>query len=189
MTTPDHPESNLPPGRELPPPPGHEYTDMYSGNSGGSPSLPDRPSSGSQPIGRRSKPKRGIWAAVIVVVLAVAGVLAYNHFFSERSDDGIRSVMKAFTDDWNKPDVVGIRQLWCSSGVPDSNTLSRQVDRFGHIETSVRNINMSGDNATAEVAVNSSNAGGEIDTWSFFNEGGSWKVCKTNFIWDRVPGR
>jgi hypothetical protein len=102
------------------------------------------------------------------------------------SEGDIRSVVKAFTDDWNKSNVTDIRSLWCSRTAPDATVLSKQIDWYGHIETSVRDIGGSGDEASAEITVTTSH-GGEMEPWWFVKEGGSWKPCKVSFLWDRVP--
>jgi len=103
------------------------------------------------------------------------------------SEDGIRSVVNAFTDDWNQSNVTGIRSLWCSGTAPDANILSKQIDSYGRIGTSVRNIGGAGDEASAEVTVTTSH-GGEMEPWWFVNEGGSWKPCKSTFIWTQANG-
>jgi hypothetical protein len=179
MTTPDQPESNP----HLPPPPGTDATDAArwsqirppSGSTGGQPTSPSLP------------PKKWTWTTVAVIAVSAVGWLAYNHFSSGQSPEGdIRAVVKAFTDDWNKPDVTAIRSLWCSGTAPDATILSKQIDWYGHIETSVSDIGGSGDKASAEVTVTSSNTGGEKEPWYFLNEGGSWKPCKTSFLWTRA---
>jgi hypothetical protein len=104
-------------------------------------------------------------------------------------EGGVRSAVKAFTDAWNKPSVTEIRSLWCSGTALDATTLGKQIDHYGHIETSVSDIDngFGGDEASATVSVTSSKAGGEKETWSFLKERGSWKPCKTSFLWTRVP--
>jgi hypothetical protein len=107
------------------------------------------------------------------------------------SEGDIRSVMQAFTDDWNKSDVTAIRSQWCSASVPDATILSKQIDWYGHIETSVRDIGGSGDEASAEVAVTYAgprSQGGLDLPWFFVNEGGSWKPCRVSFIWTQSHG-
>jgi hypothetical protein len=103
------------------------------------------------------------------------------------SEGDIRSIVQAFTDNWNKHDVADIRSLWCSSNAPDPMVLGKQIDRYGHIDTLVKDIGGSGREASAEVTINSSNAGGEVEPWWFVNEGGSWKPCNVSFIWNRLP--
>ncbi len=196
MTTPDQPESNLPPN--LPPPPANYDQDSYAARSA-------RAARSRQPAARSSQPRSGgIRTVAVIAVLAVAGLLVYKHFSSGQSSSGqsssgqfppgnlssegdIRSVVEAFAADWNKADVTAIRSLWCSGTALDTTTLSKQIDWYGHIETSVSDIGGSGDEATATVKVTSSNAGGDRDTWHFLREGGSWKPCKTVFLWSRVP--
>jgi hypothetical protein len=107
------------------------------------------------------------------------------------SEGDIRSVMQAFTDDWNKSDVTAIRSLWCSASVPDATILSKQIGWYGHIDTSVTDIGRSGDKASAEITVTYAgphSQGGEKEPWFFVNEGGSWKPCSVSFIWTQSHG-
>jgi hypothetical protein len=104
------------------------------------------------------------------------------------SEGDIRSVMQAFADDWNRSDVTAIRSLWCSASVPDATILSKQIGWYGQIETSPRNIGGVGDQASADVRITTSKAGGEDLPWFFVNEGGSWKPCSVSFIWTQSYG-
>jgi hypothetical protein len=212
MTTPDQPESNPPPKPNLPPnlpPPPGNYL----------PNLPPPPGNyrtkrdaGRSSPARRGGPKFGILAVIGVLVVAW---LAYKQFSSEpsgqhstdqsfgpsahrpfpagnfSSEGDIRSVMQAFTDDWNRSDVTAIRSLWCSASVPDATILSKQIGWYGHLETSVTDIGASGDKASAEITVTYAgprSQGGEKDPWFFVNEGGSWKPCSVSFIWTQSHG-
>jgi hypothetical protein len=187
MTTPNQPGSNPPPNPNRPPPPGNYETNRDAAR---------RAARSSQPRTRQGGSKFGTMA--VIAVLAVAGVLAYKHFSSGQSPPGqspsgrdIRSVVKAFTDDWNKADVTAIKSLWCSGNAPDATILRKEIDWFGHIETSVSDIGGSGDKASADIKATFSGpggTGGSMDTWYFLNEGGSWKPCDTAFIWDNAHG-
>jgi hypothetical protein len=204
MTTPDQPESNPPPPPNLPPPPGNYYTDRqitaWSQPTGGS---------SRQPTRRGSK----LGTVAMIIGFAFVAWWAYGHFFSGQSPSGqhatdqsfgpsahrpfppgnfssegdIRSVMQAFTDDWNRSDVTAIGSLWCSGSVPDATILTKQIGWYGHIETSVKDIGRSGDKASAQITVTTSH-GGEVEPWFFVNEGGSWKPCSVSFIWTQSYG-
>ncbi len=181
MTTPDQPESSPPPEPNLPPPPGNAYTEALRSSQSAPRSFPQQARSGS-----KSGSKFAIVGVVVVIVVAW---LAYQHLSSEpsSSERDIRSVVSAFTDDWNKADVTAIRSLWCSGTAPDATILGKQIGWYGHIETSVRDVGGSGDEASAEITVATSH-GGEKEPWWFVNEGGRWKPCKVSFIWTNDHG-
>lgn len=130
-----------------------------------------------------------------IIWLVVGGIAAIfvlpwlaGFFVGFTGPDGhIKSVVKIFTDDWNKRDATELGPLWCSGAVPDAITLNKQISWYGHIETSVSDINASGDEATAAVEVTSSNGFSDRYAWSFLKEGGSWKVCRTNFRFSQLP--
>jgi hypothetical protein len=199
MTTPDQPESNPPPPPNLPPPPANYDRHSYAARL-------RRPAARSsrQPTRRSSK----LGTVAMIIGLAFVAWWAYGHFFSGQhstdqsfgpsahrpfpagnftSEGDIRSVVQAFTDDWNRSDVTAIRSLWCSGSVPDATILSKQIGWYGHIETSVKDIGRSGDKASAQITVTTSH-GGEVEPWFFVNEGGSWKPCSVSFIWTQSYG-
>jgi hypothetical protein len=210
MTTPDQPESNPPPPSNLPPPPQNYNQHSYAARSARAARSP-QPAAGSsqQPTRRSSK----LGTVAMIIGLAFVAWWAYGHFFSGQSPSGqnatdqsfgpsahrpfppgnfssegdVRSVMQAFTDDWNRSDVTAIRSLWCSGSEPDATILSKQIGWYGHIETSVKDIGRSGDKASAQITVTTSH-GGEVEPWFFANEGGSWKPCSVSFIWTQSYG-
>src|SRR5947209_1979689 len=196
MTTPDQPESNPPPPPNLPPPPANYDRHSYAAR------LRQPAARSSQQPTRRSS-KLGTLAMIIGLAFVAwwayghffsgqsssssspsgphatdksFGPSAHRPFppgnFSSEGD--IRSVIQAFTDDWNRSDVTAIRSLWCSGSVPDATILSKQIGWYGHIETSVKDIGRSGDKASAQITISTSH-GGEVEPWFFVNEGGSWK--------------
>jgi hypothetical protein len=105
------------------------------------------------------------------------------------AEGAIRSAVQEFTDDWNSSNAAGIKAMWCSSAKhpPDTTVVSKQIIWFGQIETSVKEIGGSGNEASADVTVMSANRGGQRLDWWFVKEGGRWKPCDVSFLWTKVP--
>ena len=181
MTTPDQPESSPPPEPNLPPPPGNAYTEALRSVSVSSQVVSPAGPLGLE-VGLEVCDRGGRCSDSRRLVGLPAPLLQPSS-----SECDIRSVVSAFTDDWNKADVTAIRSLWCSGTAPDATILGKQIGWYGHIETSVRDVGGSGDEASAEITVATSH-GGEKEPWWFVNEGGRWKPCKVSFIWTNDHG-
>jgi hypothetical protein len=173
-----------PPPPGLPPPPDQQ---------------PQWPPPGGGPPQRSRTPT--VIGAVIggVAVLAVAGVLGYKFVLPAISspEDQIRAVVKAFTDDYNNADAAKLLTLICDRSKGDlgsskglgflkslgvayaSDELRQKVDESGTAATSVTDIRVTGDRATATLTTTFSKSpsdnGSETD--SFAKENGSWKIC------------
>jgi ketosteroid isomerase-like protein len=134
-----------------------------------------------------------VTVAVIVaaVALAGAGVFAYKYLAGGSDEDQIKALVARFTTDFNNADGSAIASLTCSEGnkIPagagafvvgyTSEKLRDYLDEYGTISTSVANVHVTGDRATAQVTTVGSRAPGQpnVETDSFAKENGSWKVC------------
>jgi ketosteroid isomerase-like protein len=134
-----------------------------------------------------------------VAVLAVAAGLAYKFVLPRISspEDQIRGVVTAFNNDYNNADFAGLMTLVCDQSKGDlgglkalsvlkdlgeaeaSDQLRQMRDEKGTATTSVTDIRVTGDRATATVTTtfskSPSDSGSETD--SFGKENGSWKIC------------
>lgn len=125
------------------------------------------------------------------VALAGAGVFAYRYLAGGSDEDQIKALVAKFTTDFNNADGAGIASLTCSDGnkVPagagafvvgyTSEKLRDYLDEYGTITTSVANVHVTGNQATAQVTTVGSKAPGQpnVETDSFAKESGGWKVC------------
>lgn len=119
-----------------------------------------------------------------VVVLAVAGVLGYEFFLSGNSDeDQIRALVQNVTTAQNNADGPGLLKLDCAysqaRNPATSQMLRNDLNDQGSVATSVADVRVSGDHATASVTTTRSKYPDEhaTETWSFVKEKGSWKWC------------
>ena len=118
-----------------------------------------------------------------IAVLAVGGLLAYKYVFAKSDADQVKALVQAVTADQNKADAAGLLTLSCSAArgrnPPTSEMLRNDINEYGTVATSVTDIRVTGDRATAQVTTTRSNQPGEstTDTQSFLKESGSWKVC------------
>jgi hypothetical protein len=152
---------------------------------------PLQPPSPMAPLRSRA-PLAIVAAIVVVVVLAVAGVFGYRYFIAGGSDeDQIRALVADFTTDFNNADGAAIANLICGGGKKapgiagafvaayTSETLRSQLDQHGTASTSVSNIHVTGEKATAQVITTYSKLPNSpvTETESFAKENGTWKVC------------
>jgi Protein of unknown function (DUF2510) len=164
--------------------------------------LPPRPEPQAQwpPSGQpsdRGAPRRSRMPIVIVALVAAAvllaggGVFAYKFLAGGSDEDQIKALVGKFTTDFNKADGAGIASLTCSEGTKapagarafvaaaTSEELRAQLDENGTASTSVANVHVTGNRATAQVTTIWSKSPGQpdVETDSFAKESGSWKVC------------
>jgi Protein of unknown function (DUF2510) len=181
----------LPPQAPPPPPP----------SPAGQAQWPPPPTSAAQPqfpapgggATRRSRAPIVMAAAVAaVLVLVVAGYFGYQFFFGAGSDeDQIKALVATFTTDFNNADGPAIASLMCGEGTKTpgvagafvaaftSETLRSQLNENGTASTSVANIHVAGNRATAQVTTtwSKSPANPQTETDSFTKENGTWKLC------------
>ena len=153
------------------------------------------------PPGRQSPragpPQRSRTPIVMVAVLAaaaVAGAGASIWMFAFKGsnasefspEDQIRALMKSVDYDLNNTDAAGLASLLCDAqkNSPDRHVhtddqLRKQRDVVGLETSSVADIHVAGDHATARVGVSWSKAPQDdlTETVEFVRENGGWKVC------------
>jgi hypothetical protein len=165
-----------PPQAGYPPPP----PDPYQSGAG----YPPPPSAGPQ----RSRAPIAI-AALIAVIAAVlaGGFFAYKYVFAGNSDeDQIKALVQNVTAHQNNADGPGLLTLLCSyakaHNPATSPMLRNEINQYGTVATSVADIHVTGDRATAVVTTTMSKSPNDHnpDTWSFTKEGGSWKYCPSS---------
>jgi hypothetical protein len=118
-----------------------------------------------------------------IAALAVGGLLAYKYVFAKSDADQIKALVQNVTADQNNADGPGLLTLLCTTtrgrNPATSEMLRNDVNEYGTVATSVTDIRVTGDRATAQVTTTRSKQAGESDTetQSFAKENGSWKVC------------
>lgn len=165
-----------PPAEYLPPPP-----DASLSGAGYPP-----PPSGGPP--RRSRTPLAITAAIAVIaVLAAAGFLVYKFVLTGKSDEEqIKALVQNVTAHQNNADGPGLLTLLCSHAQghnpATSEMLRNEINQYGTVATSVTDIHVTGDRATAVVTTTMSKSPNDQnpDTWLFTKEGGSWKYCPSS---------
>jgi hypothetical protein len=109
--------------------------------------------------------------------------LAYKYVFAKSDADQINALVQNVTADQNNADGPGLLTLLCTTArgrnPATSEMLRNDVNEYGTVATSVTDIRVTGDRATAQVTTTRSKQAGESDTetQSFAKENGSWKVC------------
>jgi hypothetical protein len=141
---------------------------------------------------RRSRTPLVIMAVVAAAVVAGAGVLIWVFAFkgsnaSESSpEDQITALMKNVDNYLNNADAAGLASLLCDAQknspgrhIHTDDQLRTQRDVVGLEMTSVADIHIAGDDATARVTVSWSKAPQDdvTETVKFVRENGGWKVC------------
>jgi hypothetical protein len=133
-----------------------------------------------------------ILAVLAAAVVAVAGVLiwvfAVNGGNTPESspEDQIRSLMKSVDDYLNNADAAGLASLLCDAQknspgrhVHTDDQLRKQRDVVGLETSTVTDIHITGDRATASVSISWSKAPQNdlTETVNFVRENGGWRVC------------
>ncbi|HME77276.1 MAG TPA: hypothetical protein VKI00_16985 [Mycobacterium sp.] len=131
-------------------------------------------------------------AVLAAAVIAVAGVLIWVFAFKDSNpsesspEDQIRALMKSVDNYLNNADAAGLASLLCDAQqnspgrhVHTDAQLRKQRDVVGLETSSVTDINVAGDHATAGVSVSWSKAPQDdlTETVNFVRENGGWKVC------------
>jgi hypothetical protein len=127
----------------------------------------------------------------VIAVLAIAGVVVYKFALGDSDEDQIKGVVKTLTDDYNNADGAGMATLYCGQatkgprgskaliGLVTSEMLREDLDEYGTVATSVTDIRVTGDRATAVVTTTRSKSPNDVnkETDPFVKENGGWKVC------------
>jgi hypothetical protein len=131
-------------------------------------------------------------AAVAAAVVAVAGPLIWVFAYkgsdpSESSlEDQLTALMKRVDDYLNNADAAGLASVLCDAQknspgrhVHTDDQLRKQRDVVGLETSSVADIHIAGDYATARVSISWSKASQHdlTETVQFVRENGGWKVC------------
>ncbi len=97
---------------------------------------------------------------------------------SAKSDeDQINALVQTWTADLNNRDLEGLKSLMCSGSASQlPQDLFSTRNKIGPLSSSVSNIKVTGDQATASITSTRSNGShnGETDTYGREN---SWKIC------------
>jgi len=130
----------------------------------------------------------------VLAAAAVAGAGASIWVFAFKGsnaaelspEDQIRTLMKTVDDYLNSADAAGLASLLCDAQknspgrhVHTDDQLRKQRDVVGLETSSVADIHITGDHATARVGVSWSKAPQDdlTETVEFVRENGGWKVC------------
>jgi hypothetical protein len=131
-------------------------------------------------------------AVSAAAVVALAGVLIWEFAFKESNasqsspEDQISALMKSVDNYLNNADAAGLASLLCDAQknspgrhVHTDDQLRKQRDVVGLETSSVADIHIAGDHATARVSINWSKAPQDdlTETVKFVRENGGWKVC------------
>ena len=133
-----------------------------------------------------------VLAVLAAVVVGVAGVLIWVFAFSGSNasesspEDPIRALMKSVDNYLNNADAAGLASLLCDAQknapgrrVHTDDQLRKQRDVVGLETSTVSDIHIAGEHATARVSISWSNAPQDdlTKTVEFVQENGGWKVC------------
>ena len=95
-------------------------------------------------------------------------------------EDQIKALVRTWDNDFNNQDLAGMKSLMCSGSASQlPRKLFPRHDIKGTLSSSVSNINVTGNVATATVISNWS--GGSHERWdnSYGKQNGAWKICHT----------
>lgn len=145
---------------------------------------PGYPPAGPSPRGSRN-PAVLIGVILAVIVLGVGGFFAVKHFSKHptSAEDQIRAVDQRETDEYNAYNVSFDPELECKANAAYEQAHVKQArklrDESGTISSSVANIHVTGDSATADVTVKFQKAPDQPVTIpsQFVKEDGKWKDC------------
>jgi hypothetical protein len=138
---------------------------------------------------QRSRTPIVIMAVLAAAVIAVAGVLIWVFAFKGSNgspEDQIRALMKSVDDDLNNDDAAGLASLLCDAQknspgrrVHTDDQLRKQRDVVGLETSTVADIHVTGDHATARVSISFSKAPQDdlTETVNFVRENRGWRVC------------
>lgn len=161
-----------PPPAPLPPP--SQQQPQWS-PPGPTPNAPPR---------KRSRAPLVVAAVVAIAALAVAGVFGYKFLLGGKSDeDQIKALVQNVTTHQNNADGPGLLPLMCTKSrgqnPATSQMLRSAVDDQGTSATTVTEVRVTGDHATATVTTTRSKypEDHEPETWAFVKENGTWTWC------------
>jgi hypothetical protein len=145
---------------------------------------PGYPPAGPSPRGSRN-PAVLIGVILAVVVLGIGGFFAVKHFVKHpaSAEDQIRAVDQRETDEYNAYNVSFDPELECKANAAYEQAHAKQArkirDESGTVSSSVANIHVTGDSATADVTVKFQKAPDQPVTIpsQFVKEDGKWKDC------------
>jgi hypothetical protein len=155
---------------------------------------PDIPPGSATPAGprQRSRIPIVIVAVLAAALVAVAGVLIWvfalhgSNASESSPEDQIRALMRSVDNYLNNADAAGLASLLCDAQknspgrhVHTDDQLRKQRDVVGLETSSVADIHIAGDHATARVSVSWSKAPQSDLTQivKFVRENSGWKVC------------
>ncbi len=146
---------------------------------------PPTPTPGGPPQRGSRVPIVLIAVAAVLVFLTAAGVLAYKFVFKGSSDeDQIRKLVQTATTDENNADGPALTALVCSTArgrTATSEEIRDGLNEDGTYATSVTDIHVTGDRATATIITTRSKSPNDKsrEPATFVKENGSWKLCPT----------
>lgn len=132
---------------------------------------------------RKRNPVMLAGIVLFVVLSAFGGFFGYKHFTKKSPEDQIRATIAHEFADYNGSRFKYDAQWQCkASAGPDNDSAKegREVrTEMGTVSSSVSNIQVNGDKATADVTVTFQNAPGQSTVMhlQFVNEDGRWKDC------------
>ena len=119
----------------------------------------------------------GIVAAVVVVLVAIAGVVVYMRVVVETP----RRAVNAWFDALKERDIDGLRALTCAefaSEVEQSDLESEEITSVSWEITAVDEVNSDSAKATIDISyIERGQTERETVTFSVVKENGDWKVC------------
>jgi hypothetical protein len=178
--------SNCPPpqGPDIPPGSGPPSGDRPGWPPGQQPPRPGPP--------HRSRASIVIMAVLAAAVIAVAGVLTWVFAFKGSNapesspENQIWALMKSVDGYLNNADAAGLASLLCDAQknspgrhAHTDDQLRKQRDVVGLETSTVADIRITGDHATARVSISFSKAPLDdlTETVNFVRENGGWRVC------------
>ncbi|WP_082958202.1 DUF2510 domain-containing protein [Mycobacterium alsense] len=148
------------------------------------PQAPPPAQAPNAPPRKRSRAPLVVAALIAVAVLAVGGVLGYKRVIAPKlAENQIKTLVQNVTNAQNNADGQGLLQLDCErargQNPVTSQMLRNDIDEEGTVATTVTNVHVTGDRATATVTTTRSKSPDDHmpETWSFVKEKGSWKWC------------
>jgi Protein of unknown function (DUF2510) len=138
------------------------------------------------PLPQRSNNLALIIGVIVgVIVLGVGGWFGVTHLFKSHPaspEDQIRNVVQRITDDFNGSKFSHDPAVQCKANAASDDKEAKDganiKDQAGTLSTSVANIHVNGDSATADVTLNFAKISkSKTQSMQFIKEDGSWKEC------------
>jgi hypothetical protein len=146
---------------------------------------PQYPAPGQYPVPGPAPKKRlgliiGIIAAVVLVLIAIAGVVVYNVYTGLGSDTPRSAANEWFTA-LKRQDIDRVRALTCAQFRDDIDDANLRDDEVTSVTWNIVAINeIDGEKAVATIDISyMDNGESRSDTvkYSIIKEDGDWKVC------------